>query len=368
MADQSATARDPWLDNAKMALILLVVVGHTWALLPSDGPGGHLYDFLYLWHMPAFVFISGYLSRGFEYAPRRMWQLVRTLVVPYIVFEAALALFRMWVGGERLEDLFTDPHFPLWYLPALVVWRLLTPVFRPLWGGVIVAVGVSVVGGFVDGEMSQLLDIARILGFLPFFVLGLKATPEMLGWLRGRFPAAMAVGVFAALWLLAGSLDRWADGAYLYYKPYYYFEASDTTVMLTRLMVLAVGMVGALAFLALVPRWNGWFARMGSATLIVYLFHGFAVKGLQYAGFEDWIDGHPWLGLQIATLAGVVITLGLAAAPVRRLLEHVVDPFGTAEKEVRQAVGLAAVVQEHEQERALVEPGERADDEALVPR
>ncbi|MFC5729591.1 MULTISPECIES: acyltransferase family protein [Nocardioides] len=349
MADQSATSRDPWLDNAKMALILLVVVGHAWELLPSDGPRGQLYDFLYLWHMPAFVLISGYLSRGFEYAPKRMWQLVRTLVVPYIVFEAALALFRLWVGGERLQDLFTDPHFPLWYLPALVVWRLLTPLFRPLWGGVIVAAGVSVAGGFIDGEMSQLMDIARILGFLPFFVLGLKATPEMLGWLRGRFPAAVGLGVLGVLWLLAGSLDHWADVAYLYYRPYDYLEASNITVMLTRLMVVTAGMVGAVAFLTLVPRWNGWFARMGSATLIVYLFHGFAVKGLEYAGFSDWVDGHTWLGLMAATLSGVAITLGLAAPPVRRLLQHVVDPFGTAEKEVREAVGLAVVVQEQEE-------------------
>ena len=26
--------RDPWFDNAKMALVVLVVVGHAWTLLP----------------------------------------------------------------------------------------------------------------------------------------------------------------------------------------------------------------------------------------------------------------------------------------------------------------------------------------------
>ena len=48
-----ATQRDPWLDNAKMGLVVLVVLGHTWALLPSDARAAwHLYDFVYLWHMP----------------------------------------------------------------------------------------------------------------------------------------------------------------------------------------------------------------------------------------------------------------------------------------------------------------------------
>jgi len=241
VASKSDVSRDPWLDNAKMALILLVVLGHTWALLPLDGPGGQLYDFLYLWHMPAFVFISGYLSRGFAYEPKRIWQLVRTLLVPYIVFEAALATFRIWVGGEQLQDLFTDPHFPLWYLPALFAWRLLTPVFRPLWGGVVVALAVCLASGFLDGELAKVMDTARILGFLPFFVLGLKASPELLGWLRGRFPAVVGLGAFGATWVLASNLDRWADRDYLYYKPYSLVDAADAEGVLTRLMVSRSG-------------------------------------------------------------------------------------------------------------------------------
>lgn len=351
----ASTSRDPWLDNAKMALVALVVLGHTWALLPPGGPGGGMYDFLYLWHMPAFVFVSGYLSRAFTWAPGRMWQLVTTLAVPYLVFEAALALFRIKVGGENLVDLFTDPHFPLWYLPALIVWRLLTPLFRPLWGGVVVAVAISLASGFIGGEFSKLFDFARILGLLPFFVLGLKATPERLEALRSRSARVLGVAAFAVIGLLALNLDRWADGDYLYFKPYVYLDVSDQTAVLTRLLVLGVGMAGAVAWLAVVPRTGGWFSRMGAATMVVYLFHGFAVKGLQYAGFPEWAEGRPWLGLLAATALGLGIVLGLAAPPVRRFLQHVVDPFATADKRVDDAVALAVVVQEQERELELVE-------------
>ena len=31
---------------------------------------------------------------------------------------------------------------------------------------------------------------------------------------------------------------------------------------------------------------------MGAATLVVYLFHGFVVKGAGYAGWGDWADDH----------------------------------------------------------------------------
>ncbi|MBM7519312.1 acyltransferase family protein [Nocardioides nitrophenolicus] len=346
----ASTSRDPWLDNAKMGLVTLVVVGHLLALLPADGVGGRLYDFVYLWHMPAFVFLSGYLSRGFTYTAARLWQLVTTLLVPYVLFEGALGWFRINVGGERLSDLWTDPHFPFWYLLAMVAWRLATPLFRPLRGGVVVAVGVSLAGAFLlAGDWTRWLDAPRIVGFLPFFVLGLKATPETLEWLRGRFPALVGIATFAVLWVAAGSLDTWASRDYLYQRPPSLLDDPTSTAVLTRLLILLAGVAGAFAWLSVVPRVGGWFSRMGSATLVVYLFHGFAVKELEYLGFVDWAHAHPGLGLLAAVGLGVGIALGLAAPPVRRVLERVVDPFDVAHRRVREAVQLTEVV--HEQER-----------------
>ena len=128
MPSTSPATRDPWFDNAKMALVTLVVIGHSWTLLPHNVVNDQLYDFLYAWHVPAFVFVTGYLSRSFTYTRARMWQLFCTVVVPYVLFETALSLFRIYVGGEQLADVFADPHWPMWYLSALFFWRLLTPV------------------------------------------------------------------------------------------------------------------------------------------------------------------------------------------------------------------------------------------------
>ena len=38
---------------------------------PLTGVTGHLYDFLYAWHVPAFVFVTGYLSRSFQWEQAR---------------------------------------------------------------------------------------------------------------------------------------------------------------------------------------------------------------------------------------------------------------------------------------------------------
>ena len=78
-----------------MVLVAFVVVGHAWGLLETTQGSHWAYDFLYLWHIPAFVFISGYLSKSFEWDRRRMKNLVYTLLVPYLLFEPALYYYRV---------------------------------------------------------------------------------------------------------------------------------------------------------------------------------------------------------------------------------------------------------------------------------
>ncbi|CAB4745811.1 unannotated protein [freshwater metagenome] len=332
-------ARDPWFDNAKMALVTLVVVGHAWVLLPESVTRDHLYDFLYAWHVPAFVFVTGYLSRRWTYSRARMWQLVRTVAVPYVLFEAAIALFRIHVGGEEMENLWRDPHWPMWYLSALFFWRLLTPVFKDLWGGLALAVGISLVAGLYAGDT---LDVARILGLLPFFVMGLKATPERLELLRGRAVQVLAVGVFAAIFWLTRRTDEWAATEWLYYRARYEeLDVSDGQAFLTRACLLVLGTLGAWAFLALVPRIRGWFTTMGAFTLVVYLFHGFVVKGLGYAGYGDLFGDQQWLGLLVTTVGSVGVALLLASPPVARVLKHAVDPLGWGEKKLDHALEVA---------------------------
>jgi fucose 4-O-acetylase-like acetyltransferase len=353
-------ARDPWFDNAKMALVTLVVVGHSWVLLPDTGAVEHLYDFLYAWHVPAFVLVTGYLSRSFTYTRARLWQLLRTVAVPYLVFETLLALFRIYVGGEHLQDLFADPHWPMWYLSALFFWRLLTPVFRLMPAGVVVAVAISLAAGAWAGNT---LDMARILGLLPFFVLGLKATPERLEVLR-RWPVQLAaVAVLAGIYVVTAWTDAWGSTEWLYYRSRYdqMGFADDVHALVIRALVLTLGFLGACAFLALVPRVRGWFTRMGAYTLVVYLFHGFVVKGAGYAAWDTFSDHHVLLAFPVTTVVAVLLAMALASEPVASRLTAFVDPWGYAERHLDRAVDLAVV-------KDQVQPTVQAQLERLASR
>ena len=328
--------RDPWLDNSKMVLVTFVVIGHAWGLLESTQGTHWAYDFLYSFHIPAFVVVTGYLSRGFEWAPGKLVALVRTVAVPYVLFEAVLAWFRYEVGGVALEDLFTDPHWPMWYLAALFFWRLSAPYFKRLRTQVALplAVVISLVAGLRAGDT---FDLARILGLLPFFVLGLKMNRSHWQLLRSRTPVPFALAGVAALLLVTRFTDRWGATEWYYYRSRYdVLEPHDPTAMLIRLAVLTLGLIGAASIFVLVPRAASWFSKLGAATLVVYLFHGFFVLTAQYEGYPEWAADHAALAFVVTSAAALALALALAAPPVARRLARLVDPLGALDRLARK--------------------------------
>jgi fucose 4-O-acetylase-like acetyltransferase len=316
--------RDPWFDNAKMILVLLVVVGHTWILIPDTTFNGGLYDWLYLWHMPAFVAVTGYLSRSFTFSRRHLRRLVTTVLLPYLVFEGLLALFRVHVGGESFDALWVNPHWPMWYLAALFAWRLATPALRRLPYALPVAIGVSLVGGVVGTEW---LDVNRILGMLPFFVLGLLAEKRHLEAVRSQGTrlaglAVLAAGVLVTPWISGTLGTEW-----LYYRrTYAELDVTWWEGMGIRSVLLAVSIAMAVSALAWIPRSRTRLTRLGAASLVVYLFHGFFVKAAEYAGVPGWAADEPVLSLVVVSVAGAVLALLLAWRPVAKPLEKVVTP------------------------------------------
>jgi fucose 4-O-acetylase-like acetyltransferase len=322
-------SRDPFFDNAKLVLVTLVVVGHTWTLLPDAPEANPAYHFLYSFHMPAFVLITGYLSRSFVLDRRNLLRLAQTVVLPYLVFETLLAAFRTWVGGEQLGSLlYLDPHWPMWYLAALLMWRLVTPLLRRFRQPLVPAVAVSLAGGLLT---TDVLALPRATALLPFFVLGLVLRREDFERLTTPAVRYAAVAVLASALVAAVLVADPLDKEWLYWRSgYTELGVAPAFGMLLRTGQLALTAVLALSALALVPRTQRWFTTLGSASLVVYLCHGFVVKAALYAGVGGWAAGHPGPAFVVLTTSAVVLGLGLAATPVARRLEPLVDPISVA--------------------------------------
>ena len=328
--------RDAWLDNVKMTLVMVVVIGHALPLFRGDGLNSHIYDFIYYWHIPAFVLITGYLSRSFIWSRRHLWALFCTIVVPYFIFETAMMWFRVERGGEPwLDEMYVNPHWPMWYLAAVFLWRLATPVLKRHWVFIPLSIAASLVFPLYG---STFLDLNRAIGLLPFFVVGLHLRPTLLPRLQTRTARVVGLVPLVAMFWLAGRTDDWITTKWLWYSlEYDYFGVDLAEGAWIRIRLIAIALAATFAVLAVIPRRRSWFTDMGSATMVVYLFHGFFVREAKYAGFSDWAakqgDWTLW-----ATIGGAIcVALVLAWPPVARRLTWFVDPIGSFQRRRKAA-------------------------------
>ncbi|MFF3907084.1 acyltransferase family protein [Streptomyces sp. NPDC001848] len=320
--------RDAFFDNAKYLAIVLVAMGHSWEPLKGDSRSLQAaYMFVYAFHMPAFILISGYFSRGFDMRPRRLKRLVTGVVVPYVVFEAAYVLFKRAVGGgPDLAISLLDPWYLTWFLCALFVWRLTTPIWKLVRHPVPLAVVVAMLAS-VSPEIGDDLDLQRVLQFLPFFVIGLSLKPEHFRMVRRRAVRVLSVPVFAGALAVAWWAVPRMNPAWFYHRD----SAQELgapwwcgPVMVPAL--LGCSLVLSACFFSWVPRRTMWFTSPGADTLYGYLLHGFFVKAADYRGWYDagWLH-RPTGEVFVTALAGVVVTL-LCMAPVRRVFRCVMEP------------------------------------------
>ncbi|MZD10701.1 acyltransferase family protein [Streptomyces sp. SID5785] len=321
-------ARESYFDNVKYLTIVLVACGHAWEPLTYGSRAVHAaYLFVYAFHMPAFALVSGYFSRSFDMAPGRIRRLLTGVVVPYVVFEVAYTLFYRWAQDDPGYPIsLLDPWYLMWFLVALFVWRMSTPLWlqlrHPVWVALAVGTAVSMWPS-AGGD----LGLQRVLQFLPFFVVGLVLRPGHFARLRTWPVRWAALPVVATAAVAAYDVAPWFDSGWFYHRGSVDGRGVPLWTGLIAMPALFVlALVLTACFLAWVPGRRLWCTALGSGTIYAYLLHGFVIKASR---FGDWYD-RPWLhtplgALAVTGLAVTGVTL-LCTEPVRRVFRPVVEP------------------------------------------
>lgn len=102
-----AKQREEWIDISKGILIILVVLGHS-----ISGPFYDLdntIDYVYLFHMPAFFIISGYLYKPLnESFSERIKKRAKRLLIPYFSYLTIITMpiiINMFLVGEPVKSI-----------------------------------------------------------------------------------------------------------------------------------------------------------------------------------------------------------------------------------------------------------------------
>ncbi|MEV8633747.1 acyltransferase family protein [Streptosporangium sp. NPDC051023] len=316
--------REPYLDNVKFVLIALVVTGHSLVPTLAAHSAKSAYLFIYTFHMPAFVLISGYLGRNFWNSNAKINKLVDTMLVPYAFVEIGYALLR-YALGQKWTLTIIDPAWLNWYLVALVLWRISTPIWTRMRQPLLVAVTVYMAAGF--SEISGDFSLDRFFGLLPFYVCGLLLKPEHLDLLKPLWVRITAgVVVVAAIAVAVYIAPRIGLDPVYYRYSFKYMHISWWMGMIVRAGMLVAGLVLSVALLALVPRRETWFSDLGTRTLYAYLLHGVIVL---IAKDQGWLS-LPWLYGPLGVLAiassALVLAIILCLPQTRTLFKWLLEP------------------------------------------
>lgn len=322
----AAKARDPWLDNARFGLIALVVFGHLLEPLLARHPAlAASYRFIYVFHMPAFAFLSGAVSNA-QANGRLAKNVLFRLLLPYVVFQGLYALAAQWQGWpDGGPGSITTPYWLLWYLLSLACWRLLLPLFARLRGRMVIALALAVLAGCSD-HIGYYLSLSRTLVFFPMFLLGWQQARRWRHTSQSPRARWVALGTLAALFAAAwfSHIDpRWLYGSY----DYAVRGASAFPGASLRLLLIGCAMAGTCAFLALVPRRRLTWSALGARSLGAYLLQGFLINfGLGIGVFALLRSVPHTLLLPLLLVSAALLAAGLSTHRVQRLLAPITAP------------------------------------------
>ncbi|MGL6199483.1 MAG: acyltransferase family protein [Lachnospiraceae bacterium] len=266
--------RDYLFDNYKAFLILLIVIGH---FIEESYTDNIFLDYLkwgiYVFHVPAFVFVSGYFSKK-EYP---VHQLIGKLLIPYLVYEVIYYFYYTYILKVETGLHLLYPKFSLWYLLCLFTWRLMASKIKKSIPCFVIAVIAGLLIG-ISQMKDNFLSIPRMLVFFPFYIAGKWVTREEVMVLRSqkyrRICGLILVVLFGLLFLFAHFTELSPKVFYGRYN-YQYLEQGLLEGMLFRLAAYLIGFAITLAFIGVITDRKMKFSYIGSRTLAIYVIHGY---------------------------------------------------------------------------------------------
>ena len=171
-----------WIDWSKVFAIYLVVLGH---LVQRTGIELYIFYFIYLFHMPFFFFISGYLFKVREETFKQFFaNSFKLLVIPYLLLNLIGNIFLIptWILSkqwpiEQIIYFFTADGRgdigPTWFLICLFWVRLLAYFIiqvKSIINKIILVLACALVAYILPHFLSWRLDAALMA--IPFFIVG----------------------------------------------------------------------------------------------------------------------------------------------------------------------------------------------------
>lgn len=326
--------REYMFDNLKAFLIVMVVFGHLMERFAGQQNffWTTVYTFVYSFHMPLFVFVSGYFSKNADKCRKNAFD---GLLLVFILANFCWKLFMGLVNQDlnvmtEVINIF-QPGWTLWYILSLFWWRLLLKDLKRV-RFIFIIVLVLGISAILITNGTGYMAVRRTISFLPFFLAGFYMTPQRVARLRGfrgaRVIGAAAVVIVLVLCYLNSRLDLIPYDTFYHDKSYLSFDGIDRYKMLIYNAVTyftAFFMIAA--FLMATPDKRRWYTKIGYNTLPAYLGHSYFVYVFMMATKDMKLFHNQYLYTAVSAVLAVLIVLFLSWTPVRAFFMDVISGF-----------------------------------------
>lgn len=327
-------------DNLKFLLMLTVVMGHTVDFHTDESMVlGWLNFFIYIFHMPAFMFVSGLFMKNTVNNKKydRMFS--------YLILGFATKLFKFianCIVGRRLKIEYFNEDSIAWYAFAVFMFALVTVYLRRFNRTYVfvLAVILGVMVGY-DKSVDTYLSLARIFTFYPFFFAGYCLEGEKIIektdriWVKA-VSAVFVVTVAVLTYLNFHKID-WLIKIFKGKYPYNKLPDYDDFGGLFRLGHYIVAFAFVFALIALMPKAKTFISTIGSRTLPIYVLHTSVITLLRGFGMDSLLIGLFGVNYVYAIpVAAVLILLVTSLKPFAIMIDKIINPPLSAERVDKQ--------------------------------
>lgn len=268
---QAVNERSPYWDNIKGILISLVVIGHFLWDYKGIGIAGFFLSFIYLFHMPAFIFVSGYFSKSDNAKSMRS---IFKLVVIYIIFNTTMMIFSFILWNTSFQLL--TPVYSYWFLISLIIWRFIIKYVENIKNILLMSIIVVIFIGLWS-DVTNVLALSRTVVFFPFFLIGYKLSPDKINHLtHNRKPLDYLKGILLLLF------TAYLSSLFIYKytglsESDFLMQSYDSLAdMVVRIAMLGIAGLMIMSIILLTPKKPFRFlSKWGRNSLAVYVLHRF---------------------------------------------------------------------------------------------
>lgn len=290
--DKTITTRDNSFDVCRALLIFLVILGHFFqgSVKAAEVPN-QIIDwgeyFIYSFHMPAFMFISGWFCYGKQYSFKPyLRNTILYLCVPLVIWDVAINAIDYFTDSfNGLNSLLTSP----WYVKSIILVRVLAYpfIYKP-----------SLLYGCCLFLLGLLLGQYYLLALLiPAFMLGFFSRKYDI--LKNKYVLIACAIAYLIELIKVHPSEAISDLALIRHL--------DLSYWLNYLNRLILGLSGTVIFIASMRQLfksvdNAIILGVGKATLGIYIIQALVVERLLLLYVSSYNNILLYFGLALASL------------------------------------------------------------------